>query len=68
MPLAAPPPTGFDNVITIGPSDAEWLATMFVGAAGRGDAVRVAIDEGGVKFAVGHHGSWTPAIGTWIPR
>jgi hypothetical protein len=66
MPLTNQP-TGFDHVITIGPSDADWLASLFVGAADRGDAVRVAIDEGGVKFAVGR-GTWTPAIGTWIPR
>jgi len=35
---------------------------MFVGAAERREPVRVAIDDGGVKFAVGR-GAWTAAIG-----
>lgn len=57
------PRTGFDNgVITVAPDDAEWLAGMFARAAARLETVRVAIDEGGVKVAVGR-GTWTPAIG-----
>jgi len=56
------PRTGFDNVITIPSGECDWLSGMFVGAAERRDPVRVAIDDGGVKFKVGN-GTWTPAIG-----
>lgn len=71
MPPAStgnPPRTGFDNgVIIVGPNDADWIATMFVGAAERQHPVRVAIDDGGVKFKVSN-GAWTPPIGIQDPR
>ena len=65
MPLK-PRDTGFDNVITIPSGECDWIAGMFVGAAERRDSVRVAIDDGGVKFSVGR-GAWTPPIGKQLP-
>jgi hypothetical protein len=50
------------KIITVQPGDAEWISTMLVGAAERWERVRFAIDDGGVKIAVGR-GAWTPAIG-----
>lgn len=58
----APPATSMGQIITVQPGDAEWISTMLVGAASRWERVRFAIDEGGVKIAVGR-GTWTPAIG-----
>ena len=56
------PRNGFDTVIGIPSGECDWLAGMFVGAAERRETVRVVIDDGGVKFAVGR-GAWTPPIG-----
>lgn len=60
--LKPDPPAGMGKIITVQPGDAEWISTMLVGAAERWERVRFAIDDGGVKIAVGR-GAWTPAIG-----
>ena len=53
---------GMGTVITVKPSDCDYLAGLFTGAGDRVESVRVAIDDGGCKFAVGR-GTWTHAIG-----
>lgn len=60
--LKPEPRQGMGEIITVQPGDAEWISTMLVGAAERWERVRFAIDDGGVKIAVGA-GTWTPAIG-----
>jgi hypothetical protein len=61
----------FDEVVHLNHKEAAVIGAMLDRAANEHDTVRVAIDDGGLKLAIGHH-TWTPALGTdkdprWSP-
>ena len=53
----------FDEVVHLDHDQAAVIGAMLDRAATEYQPVRVAIDDGGVKLAIGHQ-SWTPPIGT----
>jgi hypothetical protein len=56
------PPTFDCGVIHLSLMDSALIGDMLREAANAGDLVRVALDDGGLKLAVGRY-SWTPPIG-----
>lgn len=52
-----------DPVVTLDRDEVAALSGQLEYAARMGEHVRIAIDEGGVKMAAGHRGTWSPPFG-----
>jgi hypothetical protein len=53
----------FDEVVFLNRDEAAVIGAMLDRASAEYDTVRVAIDDGGLKLALGHQ-VWTPALGS----
>jgi len=53
----------FDEVVYLNGDEAAVIGNMLDVASAHTNRVRIAIDEGGLKLAIGNQ-SWTPALGT----
>jgi hypothetical protein len=58
-----PGPSFADGVVTLTHDETVVLEDMLGWAIRNRLNVRAAIDEGGLKLAIGRHGTWTPALG-----